>query len=94
MENFEIKFTAATRYRLFLNVEKEDIQGLLTDRLKKTKERLEEARESIKALCEAVDEPKNNIDYQHYFCGNTNDKEAAAKIIAGSARSIGINVVD
>ena len=25
---------------------------------------------------------------------NTNDKEAAAKIIAGSARSIGINVVD
>ena len=25
---------------------------------------------------------------------NTNDKEAAAKIIAGSARSIGINIVD
>jgi type I restriction enzyme, R subunit len=56
--------------------EKEDIQGLLTDRLKKSKERLEEARESIKALCEAVEEPKNNIDYQHYFCGNTSDKEA------------------
>ena len=56
--------------------EKEDIQGLLTDRLKKTKERLEEARESIKALCEAVNEPKNNIDYQHYFCGDTRDKEA------------------
>ncbi|EFU69587.1 type I restriction-modification system R subunit [Aliarcobacter butzleri JV22] len=56
--------------------EKEDIQGLLTDRLKKSKERLEEARESIKALCEAVNEPKNNIDYQHYFCGDTSDKEA------------------
>ncbi|MCT7545263.1 type I restriction endonuclease subunit R [Aliarcobacter lanthieri] len=56
--------------------EKEDIQDLLTDRLKKSKERLEEARESIKALCEAVNEPKNNIDYQHYFCGDTSDKEA------------------
>lgn len=56
--------------------EREDIQDLLTDRLKKSKERLEEARESIKALCEAVNEPKNNIDYQHYFCGDTSDKEA------------------
>ncbi|MEY4505087.1 MAG: hypothetical protein RL154_1384 [Pseudomonadota bacterium] len=56
--------------------EEEDIQGLLTDRLKKSKERLEDARESIKALCEAVDEPKNNTDYQLYFCGDTSDKNA------------------
>lgn len=56
--------------------EKEDIDGLLTNRLDKAKDRLEEARESIKALCEAVNEPKNNIDYQHYFCGDSSDKEA------------------
>ena len=56
--------------------EKEDIEGLLSNRLDKAKERLEEARESIKALCEAVSEPKNNIDYQHYFCGDTSNKEA------------------
>lgn len=56
--------------------EKEDIQGLLTDRLKKSKERLEEARESIKALCEAVNEPKNELDYQRYFCGDTSNKDA------------------
>lgn len=56
--------------------EKDDIKGLLTNRLEKAKQRLEEARESIKALCEAVEEPKNNIDYQHYFCGDTSDKEA------------------
>jgi len=56
--------------------EKEDIEGLLTNRLQKAKERLEEARESIKALCEAVNEPKNNIDYQHYFCGDTSNKDA------------------
>ena len=29
----EIKFTAATRYRLFINVEKEDIQGYVTSDL-------------------------------------------------------------
>lgn len=56
--------------------EQEDIEGLLTNRLAKAKQRLEEARESIKALCEAVNEPKNNIDYQHYFCGDTSNKEA------------------
>ena len=56
--------------------EKEDIQDLLSNRLDKSKERLEEARESIKALCEAVNEPKNNIDYQHYFCGDTSNKDA------------------
>lgn len=56
--------------------EQEDIEGLLTNRLEKAKQRLEEARESIKALCEAVNEPQNNIDYQHYFCGDTSNKEA------------------
>ncbi len=56
--------------------DKEDIKGLLTNRLERAKERLEESRENIKALCEAVEEPKNNINYQHYFCGDTSNKEA------------------
>lgn len=56
--------------------EKEDIEYLLSDRLGKAKERLENARESVKALCEAVKEPKNNVDYQHYFCGDVSNKEA------------------
>ena len=55
---------------------KEDIEHLLSDRLTKAKERLENARESVKALCEAVEEPKNNVDYQHYFCGDVSNKEA------------------
>lgn len=56
--------------------DKEDIANLLSDRLTKSKERLENARESVKALCEVVEEPKNNVDFQHYFCGDTSDKEA------------------
>ncbi len=57
--------------------DKEDVQGLLTDRLVKAKERLEEVRESIKALCEPVDLPRKSINFIHYFCGkDTEDKNA------------------
>lgn len=47
-----------------------DVEGLLTDRLAKAKEQLDETRESIKALCEPVAPPKGSLQYIHYFCGN------------------------
>jgi len=54
----------------------EDVKGLLTDRLEKAKQRLEETRESIKALCEPVEPPRKSINYIHYFCAkDTNDKD-------------------
>jgi type I restriction enzyme R subunit len=57
--------------------DKADVTGLLTDRLDKAKERLEEAREAIKALCEAVPVPQDTLAYQHYFCAlDTSDKDA------------------
>lgn len=46
----------------------EDVAGLLTDRLAKARERLEETRETIKALCESVALPRDTPDYLHYFC--------------------------
>jgi len=51
--------------------EKEDVQGLLTDRLEKGKERLDDALETIRALCEPVEPPKSDNEYRRYFCGNT-----------------------
>jgi len=48
--------------------EKEDIQGLLSNRIDKAREDLEEALEHIRALCEPVAPPKNTLQYQHYFC--------------------------
>lgn len=60
--------------------EKADVEGLLSDRLQKAKEKLEEARESIKALCEPVAMPKDSLAYQHYFCGSdTTDKNQLAE---------------
>jgi type I restriction enzyme R subunit len=48
--------------------EKEDVAGLLEDRLGKARERLEETRESVKALCEPVELPKDSAAYLRYFC--------------------------
>ena len=46
----------------------EDIKGLLSDRIEKAREDLDEALEKIRALCEPVEPPKNTLQYQQYFC--------------------------
>lgn len=49
------------------NYDKEDITGLLKDRLKLGKEKLDEALRRIKEICEPVENNKETIDYLHYF---------------------------
>jgi type I restriction enzyme R subunit len=44
---------------------------MLQDRLTKGREKLEEAREALARLCEDVEPPKHELQYIHYFCGNT-----------------------
>jgi type I restriction enzyme, R subunit len=48
--------------------EKEDVEALLSDRIERAREDLDEALERIRALCEPVEPPKNTLQYQHYFC--------------------------
>jgi type I restriction enzyme R subunit len=50
--------------------EKEDVEGLLADRLQKGKERLDECLESIKALIEPISNVKDQLLCIRYFCGN------------------------
>src|SRR5262249_44552444 len=52
----------------FDGYDKEDVAGLLENRLEKGKQRLEEAREAVRALCEPVEPPKNSAAYLRYFC--------------------------
>lgn len=60
--------------------DKADVAGLLSDRLQKTKELLNDALESIRTLCEPVKLPKDTLDYIHYFCGeNTENKDEVKK---------------
>jgi len=41
------------------------------DRLKKGRERLDNALETLVLLCEPVEPPKGELEHIHYFCGNT-----------------------
>ena len=44
---------------------------LMQDRLGKGRERLDTALEAVDLLCEPVQPPKSELEYIHYFCGNT-----------------------
>ncbi|WP_234531682.1 type I restriction endonuclease subunit R [Streptomyces shenzhenensis] len=48
--------------------EAKDIEGLLSDRIDKARDDLDEALEKIRALCEPVEPPKDTLQYQQYFC--------------------------
>ena len=52
----------------FAGFDAADVAGLLKDRLSQGRERLEEAREVIKALCEPVAPPRDTATYLHFFC--------------------------
>lgn len=61
----------------FAGYDEEDVQGLLSNRLEKAKERLDDALERVKALCEPVAPPKGVLQYIRYFCWENifNEKE-------------------
>lgn len=63
----------------FDNYDQEDVAGLLSDRLEKGTERLEEARETIKAICEHVLEPRRQKQYFDYFIGDAANKSEIAE---------------
>lgn len=49
----------------------QDPDILLYDRLTKAREKLDHALEVIAFLCEPVAPPQGELEYIHYFCGNT-----------------------
>lgn len=51
----------------FDGYDREDVEGLLKDRLAQGRERLEELREEVKALCEPVEPPRDSAAYLRYF---------------------------
>lgn len=72
VENAVAVYTSELDYDQF---KQEDCEILLQDRLKKGRERLDNAIEEVALLCEPVPPPKSKLDYQHYFCGNTEIEE-------------------
>ena len=56
-----------------------DVKGLLTDRLVKGRQDLDDAREAVKALCEPVEAPRDTAAYIRYFCGPDSGNAAQLK---------------
>ena len=82
----------------FAAYDPEDVQGLLENRLEKARERLEEVREAVKALCEPVEPPRDTAAYLRFFCavesGNVEQLKANEqkrltlyKLVAGFLRA-------
>lgn len=76
VENAVAVYTSELDYDDF---EKEDIEICLQNRLKKGKERLDNALEEIALVCEPVEPPKSQLAHIHYFCGNTEIPEDLKK---------------
>src|SRR5690606_9535218 len=54
---------------------KEEVEIHIKDRLKIAKDRLWTAMETVESICENVALPKSQLDYIHYFCGNTENED-------------------
>ena len=63
----------------FDSYDKEDVAGLLKDRLGKAKERLEEALEAVRALCEPVEPPRDDQAFYRYFSSSDHGNAAQLK---------------
>ncbi len=59
----------------FDGFDKDDVAGLLKDRLEKSKENLDSALERVKSLCEPVKPPKDSHAFIEFFCGDTEKPE-------------------
>ncbi len=61
----------------FDGYDKEDVAGLLKDRLKMARGRLDDALEAVRALCEPVEAPRDTHAYLRFFCAkDTAEKDA------------------
>jgi type I restriction enzyme R subunit len=59
--------------------DKADVEGLIEDRLDKAKERLDEALEAVRALCEPVEAPRDDQAFYRYFSSQEHGNAAQLK---------------
>ena len=57
----------------FDNFDKEDITGLLKNRLEFGSKRLNKALKKVRAICEPVENPKGTLEFLHYFVAENLD---------------------
>ncbi len=63
----------------FDNFDKEDITGLLKNRLEFGSQRLNKALKKVKSICEPVENPKGTLEFLHYFVAEDLDTITASR---------------
>jgi type I restriction enzyme R subunit len=63
----------------FAAYDKEDVAGLLQDRLAKARERLDATLEAVRALCEPVEPPRDDDAFYRYFSSQEHGNAAQLK---------------
>lgn len=66
----------------FSGYDEEDVVGLIKDRSKEAISYFQDTFEELEELCDGVDEPKGDIEYLHYFCGESIADEETQEIYA------------
>lgn len=64
----------------FENYDKNDVEGLIKDRSKEAIKYFKDIYDQLEQLCEGVEEPKNDQQYLHYFCGVSGMDEQSDEI--------------
>lgn len=68
--------------RAFEGYDDEDVAGLIKDRSKEAINYFKEVYEELEELCEGVEEPRDDLQYLHYFCGESGGDESEEEIYA------------
>lgn len=66
----------------FSGYDEEDVAGLIKDRSKETISYFKDTYEELEELCEGVEEPREDLQYLHYFCGESGADEETQEIYA------------
>lgn len=66
----------------FSGYDEEDVAGLIKDRSKEAIAYFKETFDNLEELCEGVEEPRGDIQYLHYFCGESGIDEETQEIYA------------
>ncbi len=66
----------------FEGYDPEDVKGLVKDRHDETAAYFDEVYDAVEELCEGVEEPREEIQYIHYFCGVSGQSEENDEIYA------------
>lgn len=66
----------------FEDFDAEDVEGLLKDRTEEANRFFLDTLDELESLCEGVELPRSELEYQHYFCGESGENEEADEAFA------------